>query len=191
MNNISGSKKHKIRQKILNFRNNLSSLEINKESQIISQKVLALDEIKKCQNVLIYLQINNEVDTKSIINYLKRHKKRVCLPKFLKGKWIIVQFKNWGQLQPGPFRILQPNDNQVINVEKIDVAIIPGVAFDKNGARLGFGKGVYDKLLKDFSKPKIGLGYDFQIIDPIPMKKHDLVMDIIVTNKSILDFRTI
>ncbi len=182
------SEKDKIRKKILSIRNNLPSSEVNKKSETICKKVLALDEIKKCQNVLAYLPIDNEVETKLIIDSLVQSDKKVFLPKFLNGKWTIVEFKNWNEIESGPFNILQPKENTHVDVNKIDIAIIPGVAFDKNGARLGFGKGVYDRLLKTFPNLKIGLAYEFQIIGSIPKEKSDLGMDWVLTENRTLLF---
>ena len=67
----------------------------------------------------------------------------------------------------------------------MDVSIIPGVAFDKKGVRLGYGKGVFDRLLAKSQAFKIGLAYDFQIVDELPREKHDLVMDIVESEKKV------
>ena len=65
----------------------------------------------------------------------------------------------------------------------MEVAIIPGLAFGKNDTRLGYGKGVYDQLLANFKGLKIGLAYDFQIVDKLPKERHDLKMDMVLTEK--------
>ena len=68
---------------------------------------------------------------------------------------------------------------------------MPGIAFDKSGHRLGYGKGIYDQLLTDFSGVKIGLAYDFQIVDKAPHEQHDLKIDLLISENKILDFRPI
>lgn len=181
--------KARIRKKILSVRNKLSRSLVENKSNIIFHKIRNLAEINKSNYFLIYSAINNEVDTKPIIDFLKNKNKRVLLPKYLDEKWAIFEFKNWQTVELGPFGILQPKDNKSFDKNENDVAIIPGLAFDNNGARLGFGKGVYDNLLNNFKGIKIGLAYDFQIIDLIPTEKHDLKMDLIISDKRVYNFK--
>ena len=120
--------------------------------------------------------------------------------------YAFAEFTGWQNLEKGPFGILQPIHNRGNKPglelhykpglrnsfeENIDLAIIPGVAFDKHGVRLGYGKGVFDKLLADSKAFKIGLAYDFQIVDELPREKHDLVMDFVVTESRVIRPTTI
>lgn len=179
-------KKAKLRKKTLLIRNSLKKYEVKKISEIICKKILSLNELRENTSFLIYLPINNEVDTKLIIEGLKRNDKQVFSPKFFNSQWSIVEFTSWDDLEHGPFGILQPKGNGLVDVKKIDVALIVGLAFDRKGTRLGYGKGVYDKLLKNFNGSKIGLAYDFQIVDKLPKEEHDLCMDLVVSERKVV-----
>lgn len=157
--------------------------------------------MKTANNISVYLPIKNEVETKMIIGGLISKGKRIFLPSSSPVilspaepgeeslSYFFAEFTGWDHLEKGPYGILQPDDSEsIIFGESIDVSIIPGVAFDKRSVRLGWGKGVFDKLLADSSAFKIGLAYEFQMVDEIPKEKHDLIMDLIVTDKRIAKF---
>lgn len=100
--------------------------------------------------------------------------------------YAITSFTNWQDIEESPYQILQPKNQSPIHPEIIDVAIIPGVAFDINGTRVGYGKGVFDKLLANSKALKIGLAYDFQMLEkPIAKESHDVTVDMVVSEKSI------
>src|SRR4030042_5944064 len=177
--------KHIIRKEILIKRIKLSKIDINNKSGIITKKILDLLPVYNKKHYLIYLPIDNEVNTKKIIDNLLKLKKKIFLPAFSKKTktWIVHQFIDWKKIEVGPFNILQPVNSEIVNMQNLDIALIPGVAFDQRGNRLGYGKGVYDKLLADCNALRIGLAYDFQLVGPLPTNKHDLRMDMIVTEK--------
>ena len=112
-------------------------------------------------------------------------------------EYVFAEFTNWQNLEEGPYGILQPSLSsrhpELARPERsrrvsgsIDVAIIPGVAFDKKGTRLGYGKGVFDRLLAKSKDFRIGLAYEFQIVDTLPKENHDLVMDMVVTENRLI-----
>lgn len=99
----------------------------------------------------------------------------------------MVALKN---LQKGRFGILEPkNKIRLKSFSKIAAVIVPGIAFDKKGNRLGFGKGYFDKFLKKIKSDalKIGLAFSFQVLKKIPTTKNDIKMDFIITEKEIID----
>ena len=89
-----------------------------------------------------------------------------------------------GELTTGAFNVPEPKEKKVFD-KKIDVVLVPGVAFDKNFNRMGFGKGYYDKFLKEFEGIKIGVCHSFQLLDEIPSEAHDVKMDVIVTEEEV------
>lgn len=180
--------KDKIREKLLSERHKLRKSDVSGKSKSIYKRLVNFSEIKTSKKILVYLPINNEVDTENVIKFLIKNKKLIFIPAFNNNKWMISEFNDFDNLQKGPYGILQPVYKSRVESKVIDVAIIPGVAFSKNGVRLGYGKGVYDRLLKNFKGIRIGLAYDFQIIDDLPKVKHDLVMDIVITDNKIYDF---
>ena len=182
---------------------------VGEASQIITESLLG--EIKKLApaNILVYLAFGNEVDTREIINHFVKSGKKVYLPTYdNKTKtYVFSRFNGWDKLETGPHGILQPSlssrhpepgpepfvPNSFRDLDSgssisgsIDVAIIPGVAFDKKRVRLGYGKGVFDRLLVISKAYKIGLAYDFQIVDRITGEQHDLVMDKVVTESKVI-----
>lgn len=180
--------KPQIRDQILAMRLSLSRKPVEIASEVILDKLLDLKEVKKAGVVLVYMAINNEVDTHGLVERFIPQKKTVLVPAFdqITKSYVCTNFPGWEYLAEGPYRILEPERIMAVDPRLIELAILPGVAFDLKGTRLGYGKGVFDKLLSDTDCIKIGLAYDFQIIDDLPREDHDLVMDMVVTEKRII-----
>jgi 5-formyltetrahydrofolate cyclo-ligase len=100
----------------------------------------------------------------------------------------LSHLKSWEELSLGSYGILEPRTEKIrkTNVEDIDLIIVPGVAFDEKGNRLGHGKGFYDRLLKKTKATVIGLAFEFQILENIPTDKNDVPVDMIITEKRII-----
>lgn len=168
---------------IKNLRENLTELEVKTLSAKITEKVLSLDIIKEKQTFMVYNSIKCEVSTQKIINHLLENAKTVCYPitideNIVIAKPLTTEFVN------GNFGVLEPKEYEVL--DKVDVVFVPLIACDKNKNRIGFGKGYYDRFLKDKSAVKIGLSYDFQVVDSIEANPWDIPLDIIVTESFIL-----
>jgi 5-formyltetrahydrofolate cyclo-ligase len=165
----------------------ISTSDLIEKSGQICKKVLTLPQINTKKNFSTYLPVNNEVDIKILIDDLIAQAKTVLVPCYFKKSkdYHFSKFTNWRQLEKGPFEILQPKNPKVVDSSGIEIAILPGLAFSKTGVRLGYGKGVFDKLLSRTNALKIGLAYDFQVVDAIPNEKHDLLMNFVVTEKTI------
>lgn len=176
--------KKSLREKYTRVRDNLSPEEIKAKSTSICKKTSSLENFLTAKSVALYISINNEVDTKDLVDFCFELRKSIFLPKADGDVWTFAKFSKQDKLESGPFGILQPI---LLNPPQfIDVAIIPGVAFDRSGVRLGYGKGVYDRLLADSKAFKIGLGYDFQVLESLPKEAHDLVMDMVVTDTEVI-----
>ena len=180
--------KNTIRKIFLAKRKILKGKEVKAKSNIIQKKVFELSEIKKSKNLLLYLPINNEVETGLLIKDLKQKKKNVYLPAFFQKTYVIRKFTSFKDLEEGPFNILQPVNNLTIDVDQLDLAILPGVAFDKSGTRLGYGKGVYDQLLMNSKIFGVGLAFDFQVKDKLPRESHDIVLDMLISERNVYRF---
>ena len=180
--------KDDLRKLFLGKRLQLTPSEIEKKSRQIAENFFLVDKIRNKKNFSVYLPINNEVEMRFIIkNLLKKHKNLYC-PYFSKvdNTYYFTKFLGWQKLEKGPHQILQPSKSEKVNPAIIEVAIIPGIAFDPQGLRLGYGKGVFDKLLSKSKALRIGLAYDFQIVDKIPKEKHDLVMNVVITESGVI-----
>ena len=185
--------KQTLKSGILEKRKSLSKREIDEKSRVIKEKLFSLNEFKDAKNIMFYVSFNNEVDTINIIKgLLDKNEKKVIVPFVEKGNPVLQlsEIKDFNDLEPKTFGILEPRENKIKNFDigKLDLAIVPGIAFDKKGHRIGYGYGYYDRLLEKLNKNiiKIGLCYEFQLIDKIPKQKHDIPMDIIITEKRIV-----
>lgn len=180
--------KTRARQYYLKLRSGLTKEEIDKKSELVTQQILSLSEVSDKSNFGLYLATKGEVDTKPLIDKLISQKKEVFLPRFfdVEKAYHFVKFLSWDDLEAGYYGIMQPKNSKKADIKLLDAVFIPGVAFDKSGVRLGWGTGVYDRLLGNSKALKIGLAYDFQIAKSIPREKHDLKADLIVSEKRVL-----
>jgi len=179
--------KQKIRSEVLLKRLQHHPLQKNKKDKKILAKLCQLAEIKKAQTILFYLPIHGEVDLHGLFEKLKTHKKFI-LPRVKNESTLhLFYIKTLKDVEKGSFNILEPKLHlKRAALKDVGVALVPGVVFAKNGHRIGYGKGFYDRLLKKLRIPKIGVAYEFQIVENIEVQKHDAVMDMIVTEKRIL-----
>lgn len=185
--------KKMLKQKIFRKRSSLSKGGINKKSAEIKINLCSLPEFKSAKNIMVYVSFNSEVDTKAIIKELLLKKdKKVIVPYVEKNNKMLQlsELKSFDELEPKTFGILEPKKEFIrkFNPKKLDLIIIPGIAFDLNGHRIGYGYGYYDRFLKKINKnaKKIGLAYDFQIVEKIPEQTHDIPMSIVITEKRVI-----
>jgi len=180
--------KQNLRKTFLKKRLNLSTAVVLKKSLKIANLLLKIPEIRAQSNFSLYLPIKNEVETNLIIDALILRTATILVPAYsdkVKG-YVFSKFGNWQSLEKGPRGILQPIVIEPVDPSIIDIAILPGLVFSKTGIRLGYGKGVFDRLLAKSKAVRIGLAYDFQVVGEIPQEEHDLVMDFVVTEKKIV-----
>lgn len=182
--------KKTLRKEMLNIRNKLSNkFCILKSKKIFNNfKKYLFPKIKKGK-VIIYNSFKNEVKTDKIIKFLINKGYKIYSPCIINKKIVPYRLYSPIKLFPGPYGILEPRKKvRLKSKEKVSAVIIPGIAFDKTGNRLGFGMGYFDKFLSKIKKNtlKIGLGYSFQILNKIPFTGNDIKMDIIITDKEII-----
>lgn len=179
--------KNKTRKKIIKIRESVGGKAVNSNSRKILKKLFQTAEFCQAKKVMFYSSFGNEVSTEKMIEKSLKLKKRVFLPKILKGKIVPVQIDNPKELVLGKFGILEPSGMMKRRrvPSDLDVIIVPGVAFDKNCNRIGFGKGYFDRFLKTQKAIKIGIAHGFQIIKQIPVEKFDVPADLVITEKNI------
>ena len=173
-------KKEKIREKIHHNLNGLTPEERRLKSKNIQADLLELGHFKRSRCVLIYMALPREVDTHAIIEHCLRTGKRVVVPRVdpARGALEIREITSWdGQLEKGAFGIMEPRTDNTAGVDlnDIDCVVVPGVAFDQDGYRLGHGQGYYDRLLSRLKPeiPRIALAFDVQMVDHLPRDSHD------------------
>ncbi len=179
--------KHLLRQKLLHRRKHKHPAgPANNKSVRIAQRVLKLPVFVRAKTILLYAPVHREVDTRRIFSAAVHGGKCVAFPK-VKGKTLQArQVKNWKELKKGAFGVLEPNGRaKRVQAKELDLVLVPGVAFDRQGHRLGYGKGFYDRFLKQLN-PKtatVGLAYAFQVVNKIPRQPHDVKVQRVVTEK--------
>jgi 5-formyltetrahydrofolate cyclo-ligase len=185
--------KKEFRKKVISDRKNQSNEFIIKNSSIITEKLLSLDFIKNAKNIMLYLDFNNEVQTDEMINKLMSLKKNVYAPITLKEdrKLIPSQIIDLqSSIKIGAYGIREPKEDccPKIDVQDIDVVIVPAVAYDKDCYRLGYGGGFYDRFLNELRDDAVtvGIAFDLQIFDSVPKEDHDAQLNYIITQSQIL-----
>jgi len=187
---MSVTKKEEFRKIYSSYREKLSHLERKQKSIQICNKVLTLHEWKNAKIVMLYVTHKSEVDTLPLIQAALKYNKNVLLPR-VEGKEIVPYqiFSFPEDVAPGFANILEPVPKKCKLWEKsFDLVIVPGIVFDLQGGRLGYGKGYYDRFLKNlsFSPLKIGLTFEICLTDSLPLETHDMKVDIVVTEKRII-----
>ena len=144
---------------------------------------------KSAKTIMLYMPLGNETDTSDILKSAFDDGKCVVLPVTDKQSGIItpVIATTDTVYKKGAFSVTEPQSDTLVDVSQIDVILVPGIVFDKKGARIGFGRGCFDMLLKNAKAIKVGYCYDFQVVRKIPCEKHDIKMDYIVSENKITE----
>lgn len=185
------AEKEKIRRRILKLRNSLSPKERREKSKRIKEKLFTLFEFKTAKIVLLYAAKGSEVETKEIIQEALFSGEKVGLPITKEKDLLFSQILNYEELSPSTFGILEPKKKyRPLPLKRIDLVIVPGIAFDIKGNRIGFGRGFYDRFLSKIPKRilKIGLAFELQVIsESFPRNRRDVALNKIITEKRVID----
>ncbi len=188
--------KNELRKNVIAWRNALTPQEVKEKSAAIASRVLKLKEYRSAKTIMAYIDFRNEVQTSEIIVDAMQHGKRVVVPVTdVRNKQLILSLlKNYPEdLAPGTWGIPEPKPElvQPVAPDEIDLVIVPGVAFDTVGNRLGYGGGYYDRFLPQTRKDAvlISLAYELQIRPNVYPDEHDMPIHILVTEDRVLDFR--
>ena len=185
--------KKALRAKLLEKRAGLSPELRLEGSQGVIELIRTLAEWKNAGEVLIYWPIKGEVDVRPLITELWQRGSKVLMPRCRPdafGEMDIACATCEDELTPGPFTIMEPDVEKCppVGTCSPDIALIPGVCFDRRGYRLGFGGGYYDRLLaSDEMKGTltIGLGYDFQLVKELPNQPWDMPVNTVCTEEEL------
>ena len=182
--------KKPLRKKFLALRKNLSVEEREFLSNKIVQKFLASEVYKNSSVIMAYMPTADEIQLQEFFADAFDKEKILAIPLII-GRGIMkpVILKNFDELEIGEFGILtvREDSRKFIDAEKIDCVIVPGVAFDIHGKRLGLGGGYYDRFLKlAENAKKIALAFDFQVVENLPTESHDMPVDFIFTENIVV-----
>ena len=184
--------KDSIRQVVREKRRLLDASFVEEASLKVQKLFFSLEELNVADRLGLYAASENEVNTRDIFNRLYMDRKRLFFPLVSEQSKALhfSRVHKWEDLIVGFKGILEPADkNRILkDINDLQLIILPGVAFDIRGNRLGRGSGYYDRLLKGYRGTRIGLAYEFQILDSLPANADDQCVDCIVTEERIIRF---
>lgn len=182
--------KTQLRRAVLEKRKQLDPEFIREASKKILSHFLSLEEFLLSERIGLYAACNNEVETRAIFQKAHPLRKEIFYPA-VDARTHEVRFhpvKHLRDLKPGFSGIPEPvqRSHHLKDINYLGLIVVPGVVFDTNGNRIGYGKGYYDRLLQPFRGKRVALAYEFQITDAIPSQPRDQRVDIIVTEERIV-----
>lgn len=186
-----------LRKEILAKRKIISQKEKAEMDTIIECRFYETKYYKEAEKIFIYISFDSEINTKSMISRAIADGKKVYVPRTeYKTKLMeAIEIKSLDNLiEEEKYGILEPSiEEPAIDPNELDLIVVPGVAFDRNGGRMGYGAGYYDRYFKRIDNSntkritKLVLAYDFQILNKVPMNKQDVPIDFIITEKNIIE----
>ncbi len=186
-------KKELLRKKIKKLLGKYALSLLKEKSKLIQSHLFSLPEYRNSSVIMFYVSMDREVYTHDMIKTALAEKKEIAVPLVLKSQNIMLPCKinDFKDLEPGPWGILQPIKEKIQNVpiSSIDLIIVPGIAFDRKGNRLGRGKGFYDRFLHLIGPEttKIALAFSSQIVEQVPTTENDITVDKIVTEDGVIE----
>ena len=178
---------------MLRLRDRQSIGEIEQKSQDIIDQVLHLHEFVRARGIACYVSKDSEVNTRPLIRAALNQEKRVLVPVVKKGdiELFFSEIKDLGsELAPGTFGILEPKPENVhpVSLDTVDVIFVPGIVWDREGYRLGWGRGYFDRVIKNLP-PHVrsaGLAFNMQLIGKVPRDQFDVPVDMVVTESCVI-----
>ena len=171
-------KKEFLRKKYKEKRDNIKN-KVTKDN-LIYQKVINNKDILSSKTLLIYISINSEVDTIKIITYFL-YAKNIAVPKIIDNDMFFCYVTNLNELTSGKYNIPEPTNENIVTDFDNAICIVPGICYDKENYRIGYGKGYYDRFLSKNKIKTIGLCYKECMIEKIDNDKYDYKIDEVIT----------
>jgi len=181
-------RKRDIRRSVLHERDALLEEDRRARSAAITERFMALPELGSTRTVMAFWSFGSEVDTSGLIEALHAAGKRVVLPRVDGREVAAVVYVPGDPTAATSFGAMEPTSAEIVRPTEIDVVIAPGVAFDRNGGRVGYGGGFYDRFLRTVraDTPVIGLAFAVQLVDEVPGGERDRLVDVVVTEEELI-----
>jgi 5-formyltetrahydrofolate cyclo-ligase len=184
--------KRRLRRQMSLLRNDVTAADSERAGELAARALIDLDLAKRAERIALYAALPYEIPTRLLFDAVIEKTGAALLPRTTDP--IGLEFfavERWEDLRPGAFGVLEPQpDRTAVRLRPDDLVVVPGVAFDPAGYRLGHGKGYYDRAfaaeLGD-SPTLVGFGYEFQIVEAVPHDQRDRQMDAIVTDQKVRD----
>lgn len=179
--------KSEIRRKIKNLRTMLSEIEKAQAADEVFERLERTAAFMMADRILMYHSLPDELSTRRFLD--KWHdRKQFFLPR-VNGVDLEILPYDRTRLELGSFHIEEPTGEDTVDPDEMELIVVPAVAYDRRGNRLGRGKGFYDRLLREARATKIGVGYEFQLLDELPVEEHDVPMDYVITQHTVITIR--
>lgn len=171
--------KNEIRRKIKAMKSMLLETEKLESAERVFERLEQTVAFIMANKILMYHSLPDELSTHRFLRKWA-DRKQFYLPR-VNGVNLDILPYDESRLELGSFHIEEPTGQNTVNADEIEVIVVPAVAYDRKGNRLGRGKGFYDRLLASTRATKIGVAYEFQIVDEVPTEPHDVAMDIVIS----------
>lgn len=179
--------KKEIRRKIKNLRLMLSDTDRETAADEVFDRLEKTAAFMLADHILMYHSLPDELSTRRFL--AKWHsRKHFYLPR-VNGVNLDILPYDETRLELGSFHIEEPVGTDTVSPDILELIVVPAVAYDRHGNRLGRGKGFYDRLLREARATKIGVGYEFQLVDELPVEEHDVPVDCVITQQTIINIR--
>lgn len=177
--------KKKVRETISEQKKQYSPEDLMKKSNEVMSVLEITGVFQDAKHILIYNNMSDEVAT---LDFIKKweNEKKFYLPVTYKDKIVFRAYNSKVVLKESSYGILEPIGDDILDYKFVNLVVIPGVAFDRKMNRMGRGKGYYDKFLTQVKAPKVGICFDFQLLDIVPFDDLDVKMDYIVSENDLI-----
>lgn len=171
--------KKEVRQMVKDSKRQFTAQQLYELSFAVVQRLLSHPRLKSARTIMLYYSLPDEVCTHTLIDSLLLCGKTILLPQVVgEGTMVLRRYSGPCSLVEGAYGIMEPTGKLFADYSSVDVAVVPGVAFDVSNNRMGRGKGYYDRFLPLLASAyKIGVCFPFQLVDSIPVDIHDIKMD--------------
>ena len=180
-----------LRKKVLAERSKIGKEQHSIMGNKIIESFKSTDLYKNAKMIMIYISFGTEIHNHEFIKDALAEGKEIVVPVTFHSPRMMKpsQILSFNELEPGYYNILSPKEESIRYVDKsqIDVIIVPGAVFDREGYRIGYGGGYYDRFLADFNKPKVSFAFEMQLTDEVPKEDFDVPVDYIITEDRFIE----
>lgn len=186
------SEKQSLRRELSERRLGMSVADAEAAAQAAAAHLLGLEEVAGSSALGIYWPHRGELSTEPLFEALRRAGKEVFLPRIdpVGDRLLFSPLDDESELVAGPFGVLEPRGDSHCEAADLPALVIPGLAFDRSGGRLGWGKGYYDRALRNYSGHRLGYAFEFQIVETLPCEEHDEGVEVLVTEAGVIKVGT-
>jgi 5-formyltetrahydrofolate cyclo-ligase len=180
--------KAELRERVLALRRDLSPEDRSRRSEAVAGALFDLPEVRSARTVALFSSFGSEVDTAPVIERAHGEGRRVVLPYLDEDVMEVAEHRPGDRLVPSSYGPAEPSRREPVDPVEVDAVVVPGLAFDRRGRRVGYGGGYYDRWLRRLRPDavRIGVGFAFQLVDRVPAAGSDERVDVVVTDEGVV-----